>query len=245
MKKNIIILGPGLSGSSMLTSLFKSQGYWHGHETKKKDYDTFENSELVDLNNQIMEQVGFRENWIMKFSPEYIDRVVVPAKALDPQPFRDFIAACENHEPWIWKDPRLWLTLQHWLPFLPLDRIFFIVLKREIMQSWISTTLRRQIQTVEYLRHYNDGVCEKTIECLSNHGLPYLSIVYEDLIMRPESVLAQINQGAGTELTLADFQRAFRGKPYRRQYGLWNLAKALLIFLKNYPERYRLDPLQQ
>jgi hypothetical protein len=47
MRKNVIILTSGLSGSSVLAGLIANAGYWVGDETfKKDDYDTFENREL-------------------------------------------------------------------------------------------------------------------------------------------------------------------------------------------------------
>ena len=47
---NTIILTSGLTGSSVLTGLLARGGFWAGDRTaKKKDYDTFENEELIRL----------------------------------------------------------------------------------------------------------------------------------------------------------------------------------------------------
>jgi len=55
MKKNVIILTHGVSGSSVFAALLGRAGYWLGSETvQKPDYDTFENAALVALNYELL-----------------------------------------------------------------------------------------------------------------------------------------------------------------------------------------------
>ena len=49
MKKNVIILTSGMSGSSVLANLISQAGYWLGDETSKAPFETYENKELIDL----------------------------------------------------------------------------------------------------------------------------------------------------------------------------------------------------
>jgi hypothetical protein len=56
--QNVIVLTSGLSGSSVLTSLVAKAGYWTGETHKKHDYDTYENTELLDLNLKILAPAG-------------------------------------------------------------------------------------------------------------------------------------------------------------------------------------------
>ena len=53
---NVIILTSGISGSSVLTGLISRAGYWLGDVTHKKEYDTYENQELIDLDLQLFKQ---------------------------------------------------------------------------------------------------------------------------------------------------------------------------------------------
>jgi hypothetical protein len=238
--KNVIILTPGLAGSSVLTSLLGKAGYWAGESTmKKKDYDTWENTELIALNNRILEETEFREKWTMTFRPDYVTRIHDAARSLDAAPYAELVRKCDEHSPWIWKDPRLWLTIRHWQPFLDLSNTCFLVIRREHLQLWISTTLRRQIQTMDYSRRYNDGVLESIMEFLRAEGAEWLDVLYEDLMIRPEKVIEGINRMAGTSLTLADFKSVFRGDLGCRQHGVKNFLLAMAIYLKNRGERYR------
>jgi len=55
MRKNIIILTHGWTGSSVFAALLGRAGYWLGSSTvKNKDYDTFENAELVARNRELL-----------------------------------------------------------------------------------------------------------------------------------------------------------------------------------------------
>ena len=64
MKKNVIILTYGLSGSSVLTGLLVRGGYWPGAKTYvKPDYDTFENVRLIELNKQLFAAAKFSGNY--------------------------------------------------------------------------------------------------------------------------------------------------------------------------------------
>lgn len=238
--KNIIILTGGLAGSSVLASLLSKNGYWVGETTiQKRDYNTWENAELVELNNQLLRDVGFNENWAMEFLPDFVARVYNGAQQLDPIPYRAFAEKCTQHEPWIWKDPRLWLTIRYWKQFIDLSNTCFLVIHRESLQAWISTTLRRQIQTMAYERTYNEGIQKSIVDFLEESRLSYVDILYEDLLVTPEKVIDDINRLAGTNVNIGDLKSVFRGTLYRRQHGLKNLLKATAIYLKNYSQRYR------
>ena len=119
MKKNVIILTTGLSGSSPLTGLISQAGYWTGDSTyKKKDYDTFETQELIDLNVRLFEEAGYDGNYEVEYVDEPIHRIKDVHDRIDKAPFESFIAKCNAHRPWVWKDPRLWRTIRFWIRFL-------------------------------------------------------------------------------------------------------------------------------
>lgn len=237
--KNVIILTGGLAGSSVLTALLSKAGYWVGGDTiKKSDYNTWENAKLVELNNKILSDANFVDDWVMEFDPGYIDKVASSFGSLDHETYGQFYTECERHRPWIWKDPRLWLTIRYWSRFFDKNDVFFLTIRREGLQAWISTTLRRQIQTYGHARRYNDGINRTISDFLVGGGYDYLDILYEDLLLHPEVIIEKINRGAGVALTVEDFKSVFRGGLYKKQHGLWNFTKACAVYLKNYRSRH-------
>ena len=113
MKKNVIILTHGWTGSSVFSALIGKAGYWKGDNTHKKpDYDTHENKELIQLNNRLMEELGFEGDHEHEFSLETIENMAKRAEGIDLSPYQAFVDKCEQNKPWIWKDPRLTASLR-------------------------------------------------------------------------------------------------------------------------------------
>jgi hypothetical protein len=61
---NVIVLTTGLSGSSLVTGFIAKNGFWNGSETVVKNnstgqYDTYENNALVELNDALIQEIGF------------------------------------------------------------------------------------------------------------------------------------------------------------------------------------------
>ena len=70
---NVIILTSGITGSSVLAGLLSQSGFWTGDKTYKKEYDTYENTELINCNLQMLREAGCTGNYAMEFSREAID----------------------------------------------------------------------------------------------------------------------------------------------------------------------------
>jgi hypothetical protein len=238
--RNVIVLTAGLAGSSLVAGLIAEAGYWAGDRTiRKTDYDTYENQELVDLNQRLLQEAGYRGKYELVFRAEDIRDVAERTRAVDPAPYRAFIERCERHRPWLWKDPRLWLTLRFWGRLLDTDRISFLLVTREHAQAWISQTIRRQIQTPRYCRNYMGGVRGSFLEFLAENRLEHSELVYEDLLMKPDDAIFRLNAFLGCGITMADLSHACRGRLYRKRHGLVDRMTALAIYAKNYPSRYR------
>jgi hypothetical protein len=235
---NVVILTGGLTGSSVLAGLLAATGYWCGSGTfRKSDYDTFENHDLIRLNQQLMSRVPMGEEYTRHFRADAIAHIA----ALRREPleeYRDFVAGCNAHEPWLWKDPRLWLTIRFWRPLLP-PNTRFLLLRRELTQAWISMTLRRTIQTVRYTREYHRAIQDSLCSFLDESSLPYMSVLFEDLLLQPEREIERLRGFLGVELTMEHVHQSYRGRLYRRPKGVRDALLASLIYLKNYGERLR------
>ena len=239
MRKNVIILTSGLSGSSVLTSLIARAGYWTGENTfKKRDYDTYENQELIRLNKQLLQEAAYKGNYLLEFSPEAITAIAHLYAETDLGPYRAFISRCEEHCPWIWKDPRLWLTIRFWRNLLDPEKCSFILLTRGSMQSWISSLLRRNITSYRYSRRYEERIRQSIEEALAENGRPYLHLTYEGLIQQPAQAIGRLNEHLGTKLTVEDLKAIYRKPLYKSpRNSLVKHITAILIYLKNYSER--------
>ena len=238
---NIIILTSGISGSSVLTGLISRAGYWTGDVTHKKEYDTYENQELIDLDLQLFQQSGYTGNYAMDFSSVAIERISALKGTVDDRPFRDFLQKCETHRPWIWKDPRLWMTIRFWDSLLNLDECKFILITRSFKSAWVSSILRRHIRSYGSSRRYEQSIKDSLIAFLDGMKNPYLHVTYENLIVHPESVIGKLNAYLGSSLTVDDLKAIYHLPLYTLPRNSFiDYLKAALIYLKNYSERYDL-----
>lgn len=237
---NVIILTGGLTGSSALAGILSAAGYWSGEDTfKKRDYNTYENSELIRLNRQLMERVSANEGYTTRFLPDAITAIERLSGTEDEAEYRALVSRCEAHAPWMWKDPRLWMTIRFWQPLLQWDRIKVLLLRRDPMQSWISCTQRRQIQTLAYARNYNEAIQSSLRQFLDTHSIRYLPLLFEDLILTPEKEIERIGEFLDFPVTMDHLRSTYSGTLYRRPKSSGDAVEAFLIYLKNYRERLR------
>ena len=237
---NVIILTGGLTGSSVLAGVLGAAGYWSGEDTfKKRDYNTYENSELIRLNRRLMARVAAGEDYTTRFMPEAIRQIEGLIGREDPAEYEALVAECESHGPWLWKDPRLWMTIRFWQPLLPWDRIKVLLLRRDPVQAWISCTQRRQIQTYSYACSYNESIQSSLREFLENRSIRYLPVLFEDLVVRPEAEIARLGEFLGAPLTMDHLLSTYDGVLYRKPKSVRDGVEATLIYLKNYRERLR------
>lgn len=241
--KNVIILTSGLSGSSVLAGLLVRAGYWPGSETfKKQDYETFENCELVRLNMRLIQEARYAGDYTSEFSDRAIADVAHLAGKVDDRLFRALVKECAQHRPWLWKDPRLWLTIRFWATLIDLQDCHFILLTRALLPLWLSTIRRRQIITYRYLRHYEAKVQDSIISFLDGNRLPYLHLRYDALVARPNEIIAQLNHHLGTVLNADDFKAVHTARLYGNPALAWvRHAEALLIYARNYSARRDLE----
>jgi hypothetical protein len=243
-RDNVLVLTSGLSGSSVVTALLSAAGYFTGDSTyKKKDYDTFENSLLVALNEQLLAYVGYGAEYSERVLSDKLEKIKALAtgqdQAFDRQPFSEFVHSLKGHQPWLWKDPRLWATVPFWLEMLSDQPLKIVFVDRNMQQRWISEILRRNIQSYAYLQDYNQRIKAIVSDFANNNNIPLLSIEFDELIQNPEHTIAEVNSFLGTSLQLADLKRIYRLPLYKRPRGLRDLLLAMLIYLKNYSTRLR------
>jgi hypothetical protein len=237
-KRNVIILTSGITGSSVLAGFLAQSGYWVGASTHKKEYDTFENQELIELNLQVFREAGYIGNYTTESSPMVPATIGSLYGRIDDRPYRAFLARCDQHHPWVWKDPRLWLTMHFWKHLLNPDDCQFILLTRNLTQAWLSLTLRRQVMGYQAFRKQEDHVKDSIIGVLDSNGWPFVHVTYDDLIGRPEETIEKLNAFLKAHLSVRDLAAVYNKPLYQApRISAVNSVKAILIYAKNYPRR--------
>lgn len=241
MKKNVIVLTHGWTGSSAFTALISQAGYWCGDSTfEKSDYNTYENNELVALNDRLLEELGYsgdREHEIIDIYE--LELLARKAETIDLTPYRDFVSQCQLHRPWIWKDPRLVLTIRIWVKFLSLEDIAFVILTRDEEQAWITSNLRRHIQSRSFTRNYNAAITGSLKSFLVENRQEYIEFEFEDLQLFPEETIIKLNNFLDIQLTMDHLKSIYKLPLYKKSKGLKDKLLATLIYLKNYGSRNR------
>ncbi len=238
MKKNVIILTHGWTGSSVFTGLLGRIGYNYGDQTFQKcDYDTHENIELVELNKKMLKDLGYTGDHEHEFSQDVIDDLAKKADSIDLKIYKDFVERCQNNRPWIWKDPRLTWTIRIWEKLLSFDETAYIILTRDDEQAWISSNIRRHIQSMKFTKDYNHGITSSLRKFLEEHQQQYLEFEFEDLLLRPEYTIKELNNFLDGELTMDDVKAIYKYPLYKKSKTFKDKLKALAIYLKNYNKR--------
>ena len=236
--KNIIVLTHGWTGSSVFSGLLGQAGFWLGADTvAKPDYNTHENADLVSHNNRLLHLLSPSLNHEHRFDPGDVQDIAARARTLDLAPYREFVASCNEHRPWVWKDPRLTWTIRVWAEVLDLQQTAFLVLTRDPLQAWVSANQRRHIQSQRFTREYNGGITASNLQFLQERQLPFLQLSFEDLLLQPEATLERMNQAYGLALTMQALQAVCHIPLYRKSRRWNDVVHASLIYLKNYAER--------
>jgi hypothetical protein len=181
-----------------------------------------------------LQQAGYIGNYVKEFSTDAIARVGALHGRTDDLPYREFLRKCDEHGPWVWKDPRLWLTIYFWKNLLNMQECRFILLTRDLLQGWVSGTLRRNVRNYGTFKHYETSIVNSIISFLKGNNLPYLHITYDNLISRPEETISDLNRHLQAHLTIQDLEAVYKGSLHRSpRKSMIDCARAGLIYLKS------------
>jgi hypothetical protein len=154
--RNIIILGTGRSGTSMVAATFRSSGAFMGDQllvaTPSNPHGYYEDREINLLNNALIRRLLGRPflGWRIRCRVFPTVHTVPsafflasPRRLRQIQPTKDEVSRMRSftqREPFCYKDPRFSVTLPTWLPYLP-ENTGFIVVFRDPMRT-IESMLR-------------------------------------------------------------------------------------------------------
>lgn len=231
MKKNVVILTGGLSGSSVLAGLIARAGYWLGNETTKVKYNTFENSKLVKLNIELFRKSGYLWRGIDDIPPPSIDRILEESRNLDLTKYQQFIEECNTHKPWLWKDPRLSYTMFFWKKLIDYKSCKYILITRDPKQTWTGIVIRgKSAVPYDKLGNIQQSCFNASHRFIKQEGLEHFIMTFEDLILHPDESLSDINGFLETNLDIEDFKAIYKGQLYRKRWSQFDYFKAKMIF---------------
>lgn len=212
MPKNVIVLGMPRSGTSLTASIFALKGYFvtqdEANELMPPNDDNplgfWEAEGLVERNVEVYRAVGYagHNNWGFEPIPT---EAVARIRELAPLPGHEaFVADYLERAPWVWKDPRLCLTLSYWWPMLAGSDTAVLFLERDLDEIYRSFKRvqfyppeRESRERVQALADLMLGEARRTIEA---HAIPTLTLDHRRYFDDPEGVAREL--GAFFEIEL-------------------------------------------
>jgi hypothetical protein len=239
---NVIILTTGISGSSVITGFLAKSGLWAGDDTVFKDnltgkYETFENKKLVDLNDSLLKEAGVEFDGKARYEASSRDKLNDLYAEIDTAKYNKFIEECNLHSPWIWKDPRLFLTIGFWINSLDLSNTKVVVLHRNSYELWKSLTIKRIIYSFRYLKNSEDKTRHELLNYLESNNFSYISLEYDQFTRNPVKSIQKLNEFIGTNLKKENWDEIYKPTSLVSQYKRTLLV--YLIYLKNYKSRIK------
>jgi hypothetical protein len=166
--KNVIILGAGRSGTSLLAGLFHDSGYYSGTRlwdaTGSNPLGYFEDIEINKINEALLGKVvPWRPPGLIgalmpvlrdrpRFSQRWLSALPAGTSIPSTSKLDGRMAAQTSRQPYLFKDPRFSYTLSSWAPHLAEDTIFLCVFREP--QRTVDSILRI-IGEERYLRDLN------------------------------------------------------------------------------------------
>lgn len=238
-KSNVIVLTTGLSGSSVVTGFVAKNNYWLGDKTVFKSnasghYETYENEKLVELNDELLATLNIELNDSSWYDKELFELIKKSVTTVNTKKFVEFIAYCQQHGKWIWKDPRLWITMGFWQELLKGCDVKYIVISRKPLSLWVSLINKRQIVSYSKLKVSERNSQERIIRYLSGCNLSSITVNYDMLVEQPELEIQKINSFLKSTYSLKMFCDLYKGKIKGRTFSIKSFIKAVLIYMKNY-----------
>jgi hypothetical protein len=198
---NVVVVGMPRSGTSLAASLFVNAGYYPGPRQREASeanpFGYFQSQDLMALNVGLFHQVGFpfHNTWLYDRMADEVRKRIDDLPVGDEH--RQFLAHCGQQSPWVWKDPRMCMTLGFWRKVLDLDSTRIILVRREpaaiyhsfVVQNWLR---ERPMSREEVYERIEQHVAAAR-EALDRHRLPFIEIWYEKLLAQPDPIVAQVN----------------------------------------------------
>ena len=214
--RNLIILGSGRSGTSMVAGTLAQSGYFMGNnllpanDSNPKGF--FEDVSVNRLNEDILDKFtpspsarfdGLFQRYVPPFNRRWLLLRKGPIQGVAKPGIAERISAFVNSEPFCFKDPRFSYTLPIWRPFLRNTR--FIVVFRDPWQT--ARSIVKECTTDERLHSLNMTMrlamrvwnsMYKSILSMAENNSDWLFLHYDQVLT--EAGLERISSFTGAEV---------------------------------------------
>ncbi len=222
-KKNIIIIGHGRAGSSILAGLISRNGYYINKEAIKarKNYPhgDFENPDLIPLNEAIFQSAGYKYTMKALYKKVNTECIEAVAKQCDIKKYQNFINTCNSNAPWLWKDPRLIFTIFFWKHLLDLKNIHFILINRDPYQIFKSYAKGSIIFTKKEIFKWYQYRLELIEKFLAENNLKAFQIDYAQLWQR-DTINTALSGLTGTDISEVDYNYIVKKNIKKKESGI-------------------------
>ena len=241
--RNVIILGSGRSGTSMVAGTLAKAGYfmgehlWEARDANPKGF--FEDKEINGINEDILaplipdrlhlpairklripEKVFFRNRPIR--GQRWLASIPLDQQITSSESIQSRIKAVVQHPPYCFKDPRFSYTLHLWRPYL--TDVVFICVFRDPASTALS--ILKECHTLPKLRHPIKGIRISRRQVINLWTLMYEHILLKHYCSKENWLFLHYNQviaGEGlkklAELTQAQIDLSFPDANIRRSYA--------------------------
>lgn len=240
MPRNVIIVGPPRSGTSLTSDIFARQGYHTGEGLRRGDdgnpFGYYEAEDLISANVSLFEAVGFPHHNTWKFDAITAGQIAA-IDLLEPRDeHRQLLAKWNGHSPWMWKDPRFAITLGYWAQFMDRDATGIVLTRRDPedvfwsfrRKGWCGATPEDRSRALAIIEQHADNA-QQVVDRL---GLPHITIDYTEYSSAPGAVAARTSEFTGLDLTADDLN--FRSE-LDHSSGSSRLAGHVRVLLKKLP----------
>jgi len=221
--KNVIILGSGRSGTSMVAGTLAKAGYFMGEHllpaNNANPKGFFEDIEVNSINEDILANVAPRRpkifgNVLFRHIPlpyqRWLLALPLSKSPLASQAIEKRITTLLKNKPFCLKDPRFSYTLPCWIPFL--ENAVFIVVFREPMTTAKSINKECQDDSQLHSLAMSEERAMKVWECMYKHILKmsendcqdWLFLHYDQILTGNGGDLIARHTGANIDLSFPE-----------------------------------------
>ena len=169
--RNVVIIGSGRSGTSLVAGTLSKAGYFMGHELMPPNSGNpkgiFESFDIEQLNEDILRPIvkakPRRFRAFFKRRPDtsqfWLSRVKLRCRFSTSQEILDRIKALTSIEPFCFKDPRFSYTLPVWQPLFSEDTGYICVFRHPAITAQSIVTECHNAPYLQNLKFtFNDGL---------------------------------------------------------------------------------------